>query len=593
MTRIKLHILLILGVFLTSMLNAQTVSFTAQSKTTVSVGERFNISYTLNTQGTNFKGPQMKDFTILSGPNTSSSSSVQIINGQITQSASYTYSFVVQALKEGTFNIPPATINVDNKEYKSNSLNINVVAGSANQQQQQQQQRNQTPQNNTQYNTSDQVFLRAVIDKSNPIQGEQIMLTYKLYYRVQIYNYEIDSRASYNDFWTENLSSKGNLKQYNEVVNGINYNVAEILQVVLFPQRSGKLKIEPQEIKCDLGGFFFRNMINVKSNTLTIDVAPFPSQNRTAEFKGSVGNYTLKSEIDKNTLKTNEAATLKIKISGKGNIKMIEEPKINFPPNLENYAPKVTDNITINETGVSGSRTFEYLIIPRSSGEFKINPYVFSFYNPSTKKYETLSTESIVLNVEKGTEQQTGTPVNIVNKEDVKYIGTDIRFIKNSVLPLKIENKHFYNTRLFYLLFLLPLVLFILFIIIWRRHIKIASNSVLVKNRKANKLARKKLKQAALYMSSNKHELFYDEVSKAMWGYLNFKFNIPFSDLSKDTVYNTFKLKEIPDELAEQFINVLNQCEFARFAPGDKNHIMENIYKEAIDIVTKIEKRLK
>jgi len=573
---------------------ADSVKFTGQAKSTVVVGERFNITYTVNAQGTRFRGPQLSGFSILSGPNQSSSTNVQIINGQMTQNMSFTYTYIVQAIKEGSFTIPAAVINVNGVDYQSNTLTINVVAGTSQQQQQQKTQQTQ------QTSSENDIFLKAFVDKSNPMQGEQIIVTYKIYTCIPVSQYTIDKLASFNGFWSENLNKENDKpKQTNEVINGKNYTVAEIYKVALFPQRNGSLKIEPLGVKCvaqkrsqrqrqnifdDFFNPFFDNVQNVevplKSNAITINVSPLPSQNRTAEFNGSVGSFTLNSEIDQTKLKVNEAANLKIKISGKGNLKMIEEPKINFPPNLETYSPKVTDNISVSAAGVSGSRTFEYLIIPRSGGDYKINPVTFSFFNPATRKYETLSTQQYVLNVEKGKGGNTGNAVNVVSREDVQYIGSDIRFINSNILPLKAINYSFFDSEL-------------LFIIIWRRQIKLNNNTALIKNRKANKIARNKLKIASRYMKEDKHELFYDEVSKAMWGYLNYKFNIPFADLNKETVKTTFLDKGIPAELADLFINVLDECEFARFAPGDKTHIMDKIFKQAIDVIINIEKALK
>ena len=586
---------------------ADAVKITAQAKTTVVVGERFNITYTVNAQGTRFRGPQINAFSVLSGPNQSSNSSVQIINGQVTQNVSYTFTYIVQAIKEGSFTIPAAVINVNGTDYQSNTLTINVVAGSTQQQQQQQQQKNQ------QAASGNDIFIKAFVDKTNPMQGEQIIVTYKIYTSVPVSQYTIDKLASFNGFWSEKLNKDSDKpKQTNEVVNGVNYTVAEIYKIALFSQRSGVLKIEPLGVKCvvqkrsqkqrqsvfdDFFNPFFDNVqnveVNLKSNVLSINVSPLPSQNRTSDFNGIVGSFTLTSEIDQTKLKVNDAANLKIKISGKGNLKMIEEPKINFPPNLETYTPKVTDNITVSGTGVSGTRTFEYLIIPRSGGDYKINPIVFSFFNPTTKKYESLSTKEFILNVDKGVGGNSGNAVNVVSREDVKYIGSDIRFIKSNIFPLNAVDYCFFFSNMYLILILLPVLLFVLFIIIWRRQIKLNNNTALIKNKKANKIARNKLKIASKYMKDNKHELFYDEVSKAMWGYLNYKFNIPFADLSKETVKTTFENKNISSELAVLFINVLDECEFARFAPGDKTHTMDRIYGEAVDVIIKIEKTLK
>jgi len=600
--------ILLLFVFTFSTAFSQQVSFSAQAKSTVVAGERFNITYSVNAQGSKFRGPNITGFNVLSGPNQSSNSSVQIINGAMTQNVSFTFTYIVQAIKEGTFTIPAATITVNGTDYTSNTLTIKVIAGSQQQQQQQQQTQQQ------QVTSDDEIFLKAFVDKSNPVQGEQIIVTYKIYTSIPVSQYTIDKLASFNGFWSENLNKENEKpKQTSEVIKGVNYTVAEIYKMALFPQRSGSLKIEPLGVECIVqkrtqkqrnnifDDFFFNPFfdnvqnvkLNLKSNALTVNVSPLPSQNRTSDFNGSVGAFTLVSEIDKTNLKVNDAATLKIKISGKGNLKMLEEPKINFPPNLESYSPKVIDNINVSGTGISGSRTYEYLLIPRSGGEFKINPVTFTFYNPVTRNYENKSTEAYILNVEKGAGEQQGTAVNMVSREDVQYIGSDIRFIKSDVFPLHAINYSFFNSDLFLILVLLPVFLFLLFIIIWRRQIKLNNNTALVKNRKANKTARNKLKMASKYMSEGKYDLFYDEVSTAMWGYLNFKFNIPFSDLSKETVYINFAQRNIPSDLADLFISVLDECEFARFAPGDKTHTMDKIYKEAIDIILKIEKTLK
>lgn len=591
---------------------SQAVTFTAQAKPTVAVGERFSITYTVNAQGTRFRGPQMTGFNFLSGPNQSSSTSVQIINGQMTQNVSFTFTYILQAVKEGTFNVGAATINVNGQDYQSNALTISVVPGSGQQQQQQQQQ-----QKGQQTTSSDnEIFIKAYADKTNPVQGEQIIVTYKLYTSIPVSQYTIDKLASFNGFWSENLNKENERpKQNNEVVNGVNYTSVEILKVALFPQRSGALRIEPLGVECIaqkrsqrqrqnniFDDFFFNPFfesvqnvkLDLKSNALTINVAALPSQNRTGDFKGSVGSFTINSEIDKTTLKVNDAANLKIQITGKGNMKMIEEPLISFPPNLETYTPKITDNISLSNSGVSGSRTFEYLIIPRSGGEYKIPAVTFSYFNPATRSYQTLTTKEYTLNVEKGQEgADQGTAVNMVSREDVQYIGNDIRYLKNNIFPLVALGYSFYATDLYVYLLLLPLVLFILFVVIWRRQIKLSSNAVLVKNRKANKMARSRLKAAEKFKDNQQHELFYDEVSKALWGYLSYKFNIPYAELSKETVNLTFSSKNISDDMSHQFVGVLNECEFARFAPGDKVHAMDNVYNMALDVIIKLEKALK
>lgn len=606
-----------LFIFITAALSlyADDVRFVAEAKSTVYVGERFNITYTLNEQGTGFRGPQISGFNVISGPNQSSSTSMQIIQGQMTRSVTLSYTYVVQAVREGSFTIPPASITVNGKTYTSNALDINVVQGrgQAPQQQQQQQQQQERAQQRTQ-ETHEEIFLRAYANKTNPYQGEQVIVTYKIYTSLPVSQYTIDRLASYAGFWSENLTKeRATPRQTTEVINGVNYTVAEIRKIALFPQRSGQLTVAPLEVECVVqrriqrqrqsifddffhNPFFDRQQVRmtIKSNPLTINVKPLPSQNRTAEFKGSVGNFNMSVDIDKTDVEVNEAVNLTVRISGSGNLSMLEEPHVSFPPNLETYDAKISDNINRGAGGVSGSRTFEYLMIPRSAGQFDISPVLFSFFNPTTQTYELLQSEPLTINVAKGDgTMPSGPHVSMVTREDVQYIGSDIRYIKNNIFPLKTLGKTFYGSWLFRILFILPFLLFVVFVIIWRRRIKMARNTVLMRNKKATKMAKKRLKQAAAFLKENQLENFYDEVSKAMWGYFNYKFNVPYADLSKEALVNTFANHNVDTELANEFVNTLDECEFARFAPGDKKHAMEKTYQQALSVITKIEKALK
>jgi len=606
---------------------ADNIQFTATAKTNVSVGEKFVITYSLNTNSAaNFESPSFNGFTVLSGPNQSSSSSMQIYNGKTIQSVSYSITYIVMANNEGKFTISPATVFINGKTYKSNSLNINVGKGNSSTQLagNNKNQHNQTVQeNNTPTNVSDKdIFLKASTDKKSVVQGEQIIVTYKIYTNVQISQYVINKLPSYSGFWSQDITGKNNnVKQYNEDVNGKSYAVAEIRKVALFPQKSGTLTIEPLEVEClaqiktkskkdpfgDIfndpffSGFsnsFFDSYQNVKrvlnSNSLNINIEPLPETNKPNDFNGAVGNLSISSTIDNTDVKTGDAITLKVTISGSGNLSLIDKLKINFPPDFEVYDPKIVDNITLGSDGMKGSRTFEYLIIPRNAGQFTINPVSFSYYDLNKKQYITQTTDSYNLNIAKGNGNESNVSINAVNKEDIKYIGSDIRYIKKNNFNLKQTTHVFFGSLLFWGLFLIPILLFILFVVIWRKKIKENNNIALMKNKKATKIAQNRLKKAQLYLKDNNSNAFYEEIFKALWGYLSDKLNIPVSELSKETAGDALLNKSVTESTSHQFIETLNDCEFARFAPGgNTSQTMDSVYSEALNIISIIEKELK
>ncbi|MBN1338300.1 MAG: protein BatD [Bacteroidales bacterium] len=592
----------------------QNVSFTGSSKTTVAVGEKFNLVYTLNAEGENFRGPAMPDFNVLSGPFTSSSSNIQIINGQLSKSVELTFTYVLSAVKEGVFDIPAATVTVGGKQYRSNIIKIQVVKGAS--QQTPGQGRNQQDRSSGGISLDKDVFLRAIADKKNPMQGEQVIVTYKIYTKVPISHIDIQKLASFPGFWSQNLLKENEqLKQYTEYINGEEYVVADVRKVALFAQKTGKLTIEPLEMECVaqvrqqsqkrtrdpfFDSFFndpffnrYQNVeLNLKSNPLTLDIKPLPSQNRPADFNGSVGNFSFNATINKTNLKSNEAVNLKIVIAGTGNIELIENPVINFPPDFEVYDPKVSLNINTGNTGVSGQKTYEYLIIPRQPGSFRINPVRFSYFDLAKNAYVTHTSPEFALEVEKGDGQESQVTYSGVNQEDIKFIGTDIRYIKPELPVFKLINNHFFNSSGFYLLLAAPVVLFLLFIMLWKKELKKRSNLALMKNRKATKVALKRLKNAHLLMKENKADSFYIEISQALWGYLSDKFSIPLAELSSETAHQYLEKEAIDSETAQSFLKTVEETEFARFAPGEAGKSMQDIYERALNAITQVEKEL-
>lgn len=588
---------------------SQQVEFKASAKEQVAVGEQFRLIFTVNAQANGFKAPAIKDFTILTGPNQSSSSSMQIINNQVTRSVEYSFTYLLESNKEGTFTIGPATVNVEGKTYQSNPITIKVVKGNPQQQRPDQGNMQTAPDI-----SSRNLFVKASVSKNNPYQGEQVIITYKIYTRVPVSEYSVSKTPSLTGFWTENLIKDNTpLNQYKETVNGAEYVVAEFKKDALFAQKTGKLTIEPLQLDVIAqiekqrrrsgdpfddffnDSFFGSNYQNVRktlySNSITLNVKPLPD-NKSGDFTGAVGNFTLNSAIDKNSIKTNDALTLQYTITGKGNIKLIDKPSIVFPPDFEVYEPRIVDDIKVSSSGISGKRTFEYLIVPRNHGKFTIKPVPFSYFDLSTGTYKTLTSSVFNITVEKGAGNDNYVRAG-AEKEDFKYIGTDIRYINTNISKLYPVNRFFFSTPLFWLAFIFPVVAFILFLVIWQKELKKRSNVALMRNRKATGIARKRLKAAEHYLKSGNQAAFCNEISNALWGYISDKFNIPRSALSMESVTDALQKKNIKDELLTKFVNSLNNCEFARFAPGDKSQVMGNLYTEALEVITQTEQELK
>ncbi len=621
---LQVMLMILLPLVLTGEADAQ-VHFEASGPSQVGTGQAFRISYSVNKEAKGFIMPEIRNFDILTGPSQGSSSNISFINGKVTQSVSYSYTFVLQAQRAGTFTIPPASVTVDGKKYLSNSLTIQVTdqgGGQRPQARQNARPRSSQPQSSGNISGND-VFLRAVISKNNLQLGEQAIITYKLYTRIPLSLQGIDKIPSNVGFWSQDLlKNKDKYLQYDEVINGSKYMVAEIRKVAIFPQQTGKLTIDPLQVDVlaqvtvqskspfDDDPFFndpfFRNFFDsspfststqtvqkaLKSNPVTVSISPLPSAGKPVDFTGAVGNFTLKSNIDHNEVKANEAITLRYTITGSGNLSLIEKPNLVFPPDFEVYDPKIVDNINATASGISGSRTFEYLVIPRVPGNFTIKPVPFTYYDLSRKVYTTLSSQQFNIKVNKGDGTESGL-LSSSSNEDIKYIGNDIRYIRHNVTGLHLAGKNFFGNWLFYLLFLLPFVLFGLFLIIWRKQLQLRNNTGLMRNRKANKVATARLKKAKVFLDQKKQEQFYEEVSQALWGYISDKFNIPISGLSLDTALESLQQRNVDEDISRRFIGNLQHCEFARFAPGDKEAIMQETYREALENISKTEQQLK
>jgi hypothetical protein len=603
--------------FFNGKLMAQEPQFVASAKAVVVVGERFQLQYRFTAEGVNFKGPIIKDFNTLSGPSPSTSSSVQIINGQVSREVSYTFTYILEAFKEGKFVIPPATITYNNKQYSSNGLTISVNAG------RQAPSSGQSPQQGgqQQQSTADiDVFLKAEISNVTPYIGEQIIISYKLYFNNQIAGHDgFQKLSSFPGFWVKDLlANQRDIPTKKEVYKNKQYNMAEVRRFALFPQRAGEIEIIPKETDLTVrvqtasrrrsSDSFFDSFFNdpffnsrysdvkkkIVSNGFTINVKPTPTKDKPDNFSGAVGTFTMKSQIDNTEVKANEPITIKLTVQGAGNIELFDLPNIVFPTDFEVFDPEMKSDIKVANTGVSGTRTFEYLIIPRNPGNFKIKPIEFSSFNPAQGAYNVQRSPEYSITVQRGDGSSSViTYGGTVRQEGIQIIGSDIRHIKLSPYNFSNIGVYFFRSYLYYLLLIIPFLLTIAILIIWRKEMKKRADVELMRNLKSNKIARKRLKQANIFMKAGNENEFYNEIARASWGYLSDKLNIPVSELSMDNVNSRLLAKGLKEETIQQFIETLKQTEFARFAPGTKDENMERLYSGALEIITKIEKELK
>jgi len=608
--KLLITILFLIPVFFAEADNTQ---FTMSGPEVISTGEQFRLSFSINDKGSDLQLPDLSDFNILMGPSTSQSSSFQIINGKTSQSVSYSYIYILSAKKEGKFKIQPASINVDGEKYQSNSLTIQVVKGQSNSSSQSQGNRSsgngynqQQQQTVSSHLSKDDLFVKTHLSRSSAFKGQQIIATVKIYVapNVPISNFSDVKVPSYEGFWTQDINIPNQVNFTREVYNKKIYQVGILKKTILFPQQTGKLKVDPFEITCDIkqrvagqGGIFddfFNNYRTVsakaKSDPVYLSVKDLPSP--PSGFCGGVGNMDFFVTIDNDKVKANEAITLKIKISGTGNLKLINAPKIDFPADFEVYDPKSTDSQVATEEGQTGSKLFEYLIIPRHAGDYVIKPFSFSSFNPVTGKYKTESSKEFKIQVDPGNEEQNQTVTSAYSKEDVRFIGKDIRYLKQNQYKISQKDCFFYGTLNFWMYYILTVVIFLIIVIIYRKKIKENANVQLVKTKKANKVARKRLKTSKEYLKQNNSEEFYKAVLTAVMGYLSDKLNIPLADLNRDKAIDTLKDKNVKQETIDELIKILDTCEFAQYAPSSTKKTIADIYSKAAQLMGQFEKQI-
>ncbi|MBE6275300.1 MAG: protein BatD [Bacteroides sp.] len=587
----------------------EKITFTASAPEVVVSGDQFRLTFTVNSQKVrDFRAPSINGLEVLMGPSRSTQSSTQIINGKVTSSNTITFTYILMAEKEGTYNIPGATIVADGNNYTSNSVSVKVLppdqsAGTGNNRGGNAS-RNQ---NSTGKITDKELFIAATASKTNVYEQEAILLTYKIYTQVNLTQLHGDM-PDLKGFHTQEVELPSQKQWSLEHYNGRNYNTTVYSQYVLFPQQSGKLEIPSITFEgtisqlvasADPFDAFFNggsNYVNIKKNIatpkLTINVKELPAGKPT-NFSGGVGEFTLSSSINTQALKTNDAVTIKLIVSGTGNMKLINTPEVGFPQDFEIYDPKVENNFNLTREGLSGNKTFEYLAIPRHAGTYTIPPIEFSYFDLKSQSYKTLKTDAYTLNVEKGEGNADQVVANFTSKEDLKVLGKDIRYIKTGDTHLTPKGEYFFGSTSYYMWYFIPLALFIGFMVVYRKQAMENANVAKVRTKKANKVATKRMKNAGKLLAEKKTEAFYDEVLKAMWGYISDKLNIPVSQLSKDNIEEELSKHQVSEDLIKDFIGTLNECEFARYAPGNQNEAMDKVYSSAIDVISKMENSIK
>jgi hypothetical protein len=590
-----------------------TVTFTAAAPDVVVSGDQFRLTYTVNTQKVrDFRAPSIKGFEVLMGPSRSQQSSTQIINGNVTSSSSITYTYILMAEKEGTFTIPGATISADGETKTSNSVKIKVLppdqaSGTSGSTGANRNRSGQTTQTAGSKITGNDLFITATASKTNVYEQEAVLLTYKVYTTVDLRQLRGDM-PTLSGIYTQEVDLPQKKTFSLEHYNGRNYNTTVWSQYILFPQKTGKIEIPSitfegvvaqQVASADPFDAFFNggsNYTEVKKNIVSpkvvLNVSPLPA-GKPDNFSGGVGEFTLSSTLSKQEVVTNDAVTLKLTIKGLGNMKLISNPEIDFPKDFEVYDPKEDNQFELTREGISGTKTIEYLVIPRHPGDFTIPAVEFSYFDLKTKQYKTLKTEPYTLKVEKGNGNAEQVISDFTSKEDLKVLGQDVRYIKQGDTTLTRKGDYFFGSLGYWLWYLIPFVLFVVVGIVCRKQALENANLTKVRTKKANKTATKRMKAAGKLLAEGKREAFYDEVLKALWGYVSDKLSIPVSQLSKDNIEEELTRYGVDADLTKTFLDALNECEFARYAPGNAGETMDKVYTTAVDVISRMENRIK
>ncbi|MDD2634282.1 MAG: BatD family protein [Bacteroidales bacterium] len=593
---------------------ADGIKFTATSTPKAGIGQNFRVQFTINSKPSDITLGNYDGLKLINGPSISTSQNISIVNGNYTQENKYTYTYIFQASQTGLYTISGASAVVEGKSYTSNSVNVEIQQAAVQSSNNRRRSRNYDPWANFNDNTAtsqpkeitgDDLFVRVFVDKTSMYKGESLIATVKIYTKVDLAGFEDLKLPSFDDFYAEEIETPDRINLVRENYNNQVYNVGLIKKYILYPRVSGELTIEPCLIDCqvrqpaqsgNLMGFFgYYETVSksLRSPELKITVKQLPQP--PASFSGAVGRFNFKLEQSEDTVLVNDAITIKTSISGSGNFNMIETPKIKWPKEFEIYEPVASQNTKVDASGLNGSKTWEYTIIPRYPGIFKLGEISFTYFDTGSKQYKTLNSPSINIAVKKDKDDTDfgETSYNYAQK-NIDYIGEDdIRFINFKSLNLSKNYIPIVLSPFYVWYFILPLLLFVLIVLLLRKKIRENANIAKVKQRKAGKISQKRLKKARKYMRQNQKEAFYKEIIAALWGYSSDKLSLSISELTKDKIEIILKEKGVENYTIEKLLTVLDKCEFAHFAPTSAETELTYIYKEAVEIIETLEQKIK
>ena len=602
----RIAIILLMIVVTTAAAVAQTLTASAPSR--VAVGEQFRLTYTVNTQNVSeFRAGNIPDeFEVLIGPNRSMQSSYQMINGHTSQSSSITYTYIVAATKGGSFTIPAAHVIVDGKKIASNALTIKV-SGTAN---------SGSSSRSNSYDDGEDVrevgsrisgsdlFIKVSANKKRVFEQEPILLTYKVYTLVQLTQLRGDM-PDLKSFYTQEVDLPQQKSFSIETVNGRPYRTCTWSQYVMFPQTTGKLQIPSitfegivvqQNRNVDPFEAFFNGgsgYVEVKKKIVApgIDIQVEPLPQRPAAFSGGVGRFNISGQMDKTETKANDPIKIRVIVSGTGNLKLIKQPVITLPADFDKYEPKVTEQTKLTAAGIEGSKIYDFLIVPRHQGKYDIPPVEFTYFDTNSKSYQTVKTEGFHLDVAKGSGSSSVSDFS--GQEDLQELNKDIRYIKTGDTEQHQLGDFFFGSTAYMVSIAALVLVFISLFVIFRQRAIDNANVTKMRGKKANKVATKRLKQASKLMMDNKPGEFYDEVLRALWGYVGDKLNIPVAQLSHDNISQKLAERGVHQSIIDKFLGALNECEFERYAPGDPKGNMNKVYDKAMLAIEKIEEAMK
>jgi hypothetical protein len=601
--------LLIIAIFsfLSGCLSAQESKLTASvSPSVMRVGDQFNLTFTSDQEVSELRLPPVDNMELLGGPTQGHSQSVYSVNGKITSSSTFQYTYFLRALKEGKFSIPAVTAQIKNKPVRSNPVTIEVLA--ANSQPGKTGQSASDPAQNRDGSVSEKdLFVNLLVDKREVYLGEQITATVKIYTKVNLSGVDPNFKGpDFTGFFTEPLTIPQLRSLQSESYNGDIYGTGVLRKTIIIPQKTGPITIKSfdldvtmrQQVRRRVADPFFDDFdipdvqeipVKLNSREVTVQVKPLPD-NAPASFGGAVGNFSFSSSVSKTSTHTNEPVTFKLTITGRGNIKLINEPQFELPGDLDKFDPVINSRL---DNSTTGTKTFEYLLMPKTPGTFSIPPVEFSYFDPASRQYKAIKSQAFTIKVEKGLGDAAAEASPGITKEDIKLLNQDIRFIRNKPIPLQVNKSFWADSIGYYLIYILLVIVFILLTRRRRKQIRNKSDVALMRLKKADRYARKRLTKTAELLKKGETNRFYEELLGAVWGYLSDKLNIPLSALSRETARSALRARSTDENLMDELFRIIDECEVARYGQVSENLGMEKLYLDTLNVITMLQQKLK